>query len=114
METVSRVVRQRGVDRAFVSPPRLRGKATLLPEFRFNLSAVGAYPFRQAVMARTGRGGERPHCAEIRHLRAANSAANRTMPRADGTITSGLGPELPSGAEGGHGRSDYRKNLHSV
>ena len=50
------------------------------------------YPFRQAVMARTGRGGERPHCAEIRHLRAANSAANRTMPRADGTIT----PRRPS------------------
>ena len=39
-------------------------------------------------MARTGRGGERPHCAEFRHLRAANSAASRTMPRADGTITS--------------------------
>ena len=45
-------------------------------------------------MARTGRGGERPHCAEIRHLRAANSAASRTMPRADGTIT--LPPPVPT------------------
>ena len=32
-------------------------------------------------------GAKRPHCAEIRHLRAANSAASRTMPRANGTIT---------------------------
>ena len=56
------------------------------------------YPFRQAVMGRTGRGGERPHCAEIRHLRAANSAASRTLPRADGTITresNSTGPATP-------------------
>ena len=45
------------------------------------------YPFRQAVMVRTGGGGERPQCAEIRHLRTPNSAVGWTMLRADGTIT---------------------------
>ena len=43
--------------------------------------------FCQAVRARNGGGGERPQCAEIRRLRALNSAAGRPIPRADGTIT---------------------------
>ena len=46
--------------------------------------------FCQAVRARNGGGGERPQCAEIRRLRAPNSAAGRTIPRADGTITAAV------------------------
>ena len=64
------------------------------------------YPFRRAVMARTGRGGEWLHCAEIRHLRAANSAANRTMPRADGTIT-----RYPRPNQGFRVSSDIRRHV---
>ena len=59
----------------------------------------------------------RVRCAQMTALGALRPFITSARPRPSrlgGTDTSGLGPELPSGAEGSQRRSDYRKNLHSV
>lgn len=46
-----------------------------------------AYPFRRAVPARPIGGRERPKCEEFRRLGAPIKAADRFVPRPDGTDT---------------------------